>query len=81
MRRNVDSILAATERAATLTQSLLAFSKKHELKPGSLNLNEVIIEMEKLMAGLVRAGYRVPVTSGASDLIISGGPASRSSAS
>ncbi|HBF98816.1 MAG TPA: hypothetical protein DDW95_09725 [Alphaproteobacteria bacterium] len=40
--RYVDTALEAGDRAATLTQRLLAFSRKQTLAPQSLNANEII---------------------------------------
>jgi PAS domain S-box-containing protein len=49
----VDQILAASEKAANLTQALLAFSRKQvmELKPH--NINTIIRGMEKLLQRLI----------------------------
>jgi PAS domain S-box-containing protein len=48
-RPYAQQILAAGERAAGLTQSLLAFSRKQVINPRLLDLNEVILEVEKLL--------------------------------
>ncbi len=42
-------ILAAGERAASLTRSLLAFSRKQVISPRPLDLNEVIGKVEQLL--------------------------------
>ena len=54
LRDHVDHILAATERAANMTQTLLAFGKKQVVSLRSGDLNDVVRNMEKLLAGLVR---------------------------
>lgn len=46
-------ILSSAEKAAQLTQSLLAFSRKQVIDPKPLNLNEVITGMERLLARLI----------------------------
>lgn len=49
MRNYVESILNAGERAAALTQGLLAFSRKQVIAPKQINLNDAIRNMEKLL--------------------------------
>lgn len=53
LRLNVEQILAATDRATVLTQSLLAFSRKQiiDLKP--VDLNAVIRSIEKLLIRII----------------------------
>ena len=53
LKHNVDQILASADRAASLTQGLLAYSRKQVLNPQQVNLNEVIIKVERLFARLV----------------------------
>jgi PAS domain S-box-containing protein len=48
LKRYVDNILSASERAASLTQGLLAFSRKQITNPRPTNLNEIIREMGSL---------------------------------
>ncbi len=48
-------IRKAGERAASLTRQLLAFSRKQVLQPVSLNLNELLEEMGKLLHRLIGA--------------------------
>ena len=47
IRKNVEEILKASERAASLTNQLLAFSRKQVLQPRVLQLNEVMRSMDK----------------------------------
>ncbi|MBN2326700.1 MAG: PAS domain-containing protein, partial [Candidatus Omnitrophica bacterium] len=54
MRHDVDGILRASERAASLTRQLLAFSRKQVLQPESLNLNKLIQDLEKLLRRMIR---------------------------
>lgn len=49
----VDHILASSERAANLTNSLLAFSRKQIINPQPLSLNKVIKELHKLLLRLI----------------------------
>jgi two-component system cell cycle sensor histidine kinase/response regulator CckA len=52
-RRYVEEITRAGERAATLTNHLLAFSRKQVFKPQILDLNHVITEIEKMLRRLI----------------------------
>ncbi|RJP32604.1 MAG: PAS domain S-box protein [Candidatus Omnitrophota bacterium] len=49
----VQEINKASERAASLTSQLLAFSRKQVLQPVVLNLNTLILEMDKLVRRLI----------------------------
>ena len=42
VRKNVDQILAASEKAVSLIQGLLAFSRKQVISPKTIDLNDVI---------------------------------------
>jgi PAS domain S-box-containing protein len=53
LRSYVDQIIASSERAANLTQSLLAFGRKQILDPKAITVNEIIKSMEKLLARLI----------------------------
>jgi len=46
-------ILAASERAAALTQQLLAFSRRQVLQPHRINLNASIAQTQKMLARLL----------------------------
>src|SRR5579863_8261362 len=52
-REAVDEIQNAGKRAAALPQQLLAFSRKQVLEPRILNLNTIILEVEKMLRRLV----------------------------
>jgi signal transduction histidine kinase len=53
LKHNADQIIAAADRAAHLTQSLLAFSRKQIIDPKPVNLNRIIKEVEKLLARII----------------------------
>jgi two-component system cell cycle sensor histidine kinase/response regulator CckA len=52
-REPIDEIQRAAKRAASLTQQLLAFSRKQLLEPTLLDLNVVIRDMEKMLGSLM----------------------------
>ena len=52
-RVNIDQILASSERAAHLTQGLLAFSRKQVLNPKPVDINNIINTMVKLLKRVI----------------------------
>jgi PAS domain S-box-containing protein len=60
----VDTILAAAERAARLTQQLLAFSRKQTFEQKVLDLNEVVGDLSKILHSLVGEDVKVEVAAG-----------------
>jgi len=53
LRRNAEQIQLAAQRAAGLTHQLLAFSRKQMLAPKVLNLNAVVMDMEKMLRRVI----------------------------
>lgn len=53
LRRDVEEIQRAGERAAALTRQLLAFSRKQVLRPKPVNLNSVVEGMERMLRRLI----------------------------
>jgi signal transduction histidine kinase/CheY-like chemotaxis protein len=53
LRHSVEQITSAANRAATLTQSLLAYSRKQVLNAQPVNLNEVIKKVNLLLRRLI----------------------------
>jgi PAS domain S-box-containing protein len=53
LREQVDEILLAGNRAATLTQQLLAFSRKQVAEPRVISLNDVVAEAGKMLSRLI----------------------------
>jgi signal transduction histidine kinase/ActR/RegA family two-component response regulator len=52
--RNSEQIRKTADRAASLTRQMLAFSRMQVLQPKVLDVNELIVEMGKLLRRLVR---------------------------
>ena len=52
-KQNADLIRKAGEQAAALTRQLLAFSRKQLLQPKVIDLNALVVEMEKLLRRVI----------------------------
>jgi PAS domain S-box-containing protein len=52
-RNNIEQILVAAEKAANLVHGLLAFSRKQVIHPKPVDLNKIIINVEKLLSRLI----------------------------
>ena len=52
-RQIVEEIKKAGQRAAELTQKLLAFSRKQTINPETVNLNDIVKDMEKMLKRLI----------------------------
>ncbi len=59
---HVEAILVAADRAGELTRSLLTFSRKQEIEPRPVKLNEVVLRAEKLLRRLIREDLELEVT-------------------
>ncbi len=70
LRTYIEQILSATGRAASLTQSLLAFSRKQIINPRPLNLNEVVKTFEKLLSRLIGENIELRIKLAARDLTV-----------
>jgi PAS domain S-box-containing protein len=67
VRRNLEQIRRASERAASLTRQLLAFSRRQVLVPEVLDLGDVVGEVRRMLARLIGEDVEV-VTEVAPDL-------------
>ena len=61
LQENIALISGAAERAAELTQKLLAFSRKQTTKPRAINLNQYIASMQSLLSRLVGDNYQIEI--------------------
>ena len=53
LRQEIEEIRKAGERAASLTRQLLAFSRKQIVQPEILDINELLIDTEKMLGRLI----------------------------
>jgi two-component system cell cycle sensor histidine kinase/response regulator CckA len=60
-RERAEQIEQAGERAAALTRQLLAFSRRQLLTPQTLNLNDVIADVRRLLERLIGEDIRLEV--------------------
>jgi two-component system, cell cycle sensor histidine kinase and response regulator CckA len=66
----VDQMLHSSERAASLTNSLLAFSRKQIINPVPVNVNEIIFRIGKLLTRLIGEDIDLKMDLEGRDLII-----------
>jgi PAS domain S-box-containing protein len=52
-RSDIDHIYVAAEKAANLTRSLLAFSRKQIMSPKKVNLNEIVMNVGKMLSRII----------------------------
>ncbi|MRR54930.1 MAG: PAS domain-containing sensor histidine kinase [Deltaproteobacteria bacterium] len=72
LKKYVEQIRLAAERAAGLTDSLLAFSRKQIICFKPLHINSVILETQKLLARLIREDVEIRTDLCKGDLVILG---------
>ena len=59
LRATTDNILVSAERGASLTQGLLAFSRKTVSNPGRIDLNGILTRVDKLLMRLIGEDIRL----------------------
>ena len=64
LRNHLAEIQRATARATSLTQQLLAFSRKQVLEPEVLDLNAVVAETERMLGRLIRENIELTINLG-----------------
>ncbi|HET7318456.1 MAG TPA: PAS domain S-box protein, partial [Nitrospirota bacterium] len=70
LRFYTEQILTAANRAAGLTRGLLAYGRKQILNPQPVNLNEIIRNMENLLARLIGEDVELTSILSEKDLIV-----------
>lgn len=53
IRSDIEQIKSAADSAAQLTQQLLAFGRKQSLQPEVLNLNQLVVDAEKMLRRVI----------------------------
>jgi signal transduction histidine kinase len=64
LRRHFEEIIAASDRAALLTQQLLAFSRRQVLAPRIIDVNTVIAELNKTLRRLLGSEIELSIQTG-----------------
>ena len=59
IHHHAEEIRKSAERAASLTQQLLAFSRRQPVQPRVLNLNELVADLNKMLGRLVGENIRM----------------------
>jgi two-component system, cell cycle sensor histidine kinase and response regulator CckA len=62
MRQDLEEIRSAGERAAALTRQLLAFSRRQMLQPQTLDVNDLIRQIERLLRRLISEDVQLTTT-------------------
>ena len=62
MRHCVDQILDASNKAAGVTRSLLAFSRKQIMNPRPVDLNDIVRGIEKLLSRLISEDIEITIS-------------------
>ncbi|MBJ6725013.1 ATP-binding response regulator [Geomesophilobacter sediminis] len=66
----VDDILAASDRAANLTRSLLSFSRKQVLEPGPERINDIVRKIDKFLLRIIGEDIELKTNLDSTDPII-----------
>lgn len=70
LRSHVDVILSSADRAAQLTQTLLAFSRKQVMHPYAVDANAIVRNIEKLLIRLIGEDIELETTLSPEDLMV-----------
>ena len=70
LKHSADQILASAERAAHLTQSLLAFSRKQIINPKPVDLNEIIRALVRFLKRIIGEDIELRTVPAEGELIV-----------
>jgi PAS domain S-box-containing protein len=73
-RNGLGQIRRAAERAASLTHQLLAFSRKQVLQPKVLDLNEVVVDVQQMLARVIGEDIELVANLDPSPLLVKADP-------
>jgi signal transduction histidine kinase/CheY-like chemotaxis protein len=73
-KNGVDQIRRAADRAASLTQQLLAFSRKQVLQPRVLDLNETVSGIQKMLTRVIGEDIELIANLGATPMTVRADP-------
>ncbi|GFO55726.1 hypothetical protein GMSM_27330 [Geomonas sp. Red276] len=68
LKEKVGQMLVAAEKASQLTRSLLAFSRKQEMNPQVLDLNDIVLGVEKFLVRIIGENVELKSELGVGDL-------------
>jgi two-component system, cell cycle sensor histidine kinase and response regulator CckA len=64
LRKDLDDIDAAANKAANLTRQLLAFGRKQHMEPRIVSLNEIINSMDRMLQRIIGEEYDIKTIAG-----------------
>lgn len=70
LKHFADQVIAAAHKAAHLTQSLLAFSRKQIINPKPVDLNEIIRRLEKFLIRIIGEDIELSAAFAEGDLVV-----------
>ena len=73
-KNGVDQIRRAADRAASLTQQLLAFSRRQVLQPRVLDLNETVSSVQKMLTRVIGEDIELIANLGAAPMTVRADP-------
>jgi PAS domain S-box-containing protein len=74
LKSYADHVLSLSDRAANLTHSLLAFSRKQLIDPRPIDLNEIIRKVDKLLSRIIGEDIQSRMALSGKDLIVMADP-------
>jgi len=66
----IDQVLISSERAAALTQNLLAFSRRQIINPSPINMNEIIRKLGTLLLRVIGEDIELKIALSSEDLLV-----------
>ena len=66
----INQILISSERAASLTQNLLAFSRRQIINPSPVNMNEIIRKLGTLLLRVIGEDIELKIALSSEDLLV-----------